>query len=91
MKKVGYTVTPVAGAAGGVCATPMPVRITVEPDANCVACPASGPVDGPDAESARFAGDAVVPMYTLKTYPGSVGSVTEIDPVGPVTEMLPDT
>ena len=61
-KKVGNTVTPVAGAAGGVCDAPIPVNTTVAPDANCVACPANGPIDGPEELSAKFVGDVDVPI-----------------------------
>jgi hypothetical protein len=45
----------------------MPVITTVAPEASCVAWPASGPVPGPEVERPRFAGLAVVPMYTLNT------------------------
>ena len=62
MKMVGNTVTPVAGAAGGVCEAPMPVITTVAPEGSCTACPASGPVAGPEADNPRLVGLELVPM-----------------------------
>src|SRR5689334_4023878 len=66
----------------------MPVMMTVAPDASCVACPASGPVAGPEALKPRFVGLEEVPMYTLNTKFASVGRTTVIDPVVPAGTVM---